>query len=231
MDYEVATQSGIPLRCVNLGVLQILAEKMHPEKVQQEKLKALKARLNFEEVSQYSESRTPSRRRDHRKRLESKYVRSVSGSPKPRRSRSESPRKRDPKRKTVFKRLEKGVFHKLGSKEKSMFAYSNDSRHHLYYNNHRDTESCYQSSHSRGTKSASKKNSNKRESPRRTKTMSKGEDTAKGHWKSRSKRQKSSIEENDQILSRLGSVTLIFQKPECPITSRHMTKAKTQKIT
>ncbi|GKE27662.1 reverse transcriptase domain-containing protein, partial [Tanacetum coccineum] len=34
---------------------------MHQEKVQQEKLKAVKARLNFEEVSQHSESGTPSR--------------------------------------------------------------------------------------------------------------------------------------------------------------------------
>ncbi|GJT57642.1 reverse transcriptase domain-containing protein [Tanacetum coccineum] len=45
-------------------LLPILAEKMHQEKVQQEKLKAVKARLNFEEASQYSESRAPSRRGD-----------------------------------------------------------------------------------------------------------------------------------------------------------------------
>ncbi|GJY51843.1 hypothetical protein Tco_0442690 [Tanacetum coccineum] len=86
--------------------------------------------------------------------------------PEPRRDRSESPRKRGPKRTTVFKRLEKGVFHRLGDKEK-------------------------------GTKSASKKNNNKRESSRRTKVISEGEDSAGGHWKSRSKRQKSSIEEDD----------------------------------
>ncbi|GKA70068.1 hypothetical protein Tco_0776132, partial [Tanacetum coccineum] len=45
-------------------LLPILAEKMHQEKVQQEKLKAVKARLNFEETSQHSESGAPSRRRD-----------------------------------------------------------------------------------------------------------------------------------------------------------------------
>ncbi|GKD10075.1 reverse transcriptase domain-containing protein [Tanacetum coccineum] len=90
----------------------ILVEKMHQEKVQQEKLKAVKARLNFEDVSQHSESGTSSRRRDLKKRIGSKPIRSMSGSPEPRRSRSESPRKRDPERKTVFKRLEKGVFHK-----------------------------------------------------------------------------------------------------------------------
>ncbi|GJV12401.1 reverse transcriptase domain-containing protein [Tanacetum coccineum] len=90
-------------------LLPILAKKMHQENVQQEKLKAVKARLNFEEVSQHSESGTPSRRRDLRKRLGSRRIRNVSGSPEPRRGRSESPRKRDPKRKMVFKRLEKAV--------------------------------------------------------------------------------------------------------------------------
>ncbi|GJW15046.1 hypothetical protein Tco_0019179 [Tanacetum coccineum] len=109
-------------------LLPILAKKMHQEKVQQEKLKAVKARLNFEEVSQHSESGTPSRRRDLRKRLGSRRIRNVSGSPEPRRGRSESPRKRDPERKTVFKRLDKGVFHRLGDKGKSISAYSNDSR-------------------------------------------------------------------------------------------------------
>ncbi|GKE41604.1 hypothetical protein Tco_1468888, partial [Tanacetum coccineum] len=65
-------------------LLPILAKKMHQKKVQQEKLKAVKARLNFEEVSQHSESGTPSRRRDLRKRLESRRICSVSGSPEPR---------------------------------------------------------------------------------------------------------------------------------------------------
>nr|GEU98462.1 hypothetical protein [Tanacetum cinerariifolium] len=70
-------------------LLPIITEKVHQKKVQQEKLKAVKARLNFEEASQHSE-----------------------------RGHSESPRKRDPERKTVFKRLKKGVFHKLGDKGK-----------------------------------------------------------------------------------------------------------------
>ncbi|GJU64202.1 reverse transcriptase domain-containing protein [Tanacetum coccineum] len=96
--------------------------------VQQEKLKAVKACINFEEVSQHSKSGTPSRGRDLRKRLGSKLIRSVSKSPEPRRGRSKSPSKRGPERETVFKRLEKGVFHRLGDKEKSMFAYLNDSR-------------------------------------------------------------------------------------------------------
>ncbi|GKD11537.1 hypothetical protein Tco_1195944, partial [Tanacetum coccineum] len=79
-----------------------------------------KARRNFKEVSQHSESGTPSRRRDLGKRLGSKRIRNVSGSPEPRRGRSKSPRKRDSERKTVSKRLEKGVFHKLGDKEKKL---------------------------------------------------------------------------------------------------------------
>ncbi|GJX56563.1 hypothetical protein Tco_0286460 [Tanacetum coccineum] len=178
-------------------LLPILAEKMHQEKVQQEKLKAVKARRNFEEVSQHSESGTPSRRRDLRKRLGSKRIRIVSESPEPRRGQSESPRKRDPERKTVFKRLEKGVFHRLGDKEKSMSAYSNDSRHQSYHISRKDTESCYQSSRSRGTEPASKKHHNKRASSRRTEALSESEDNVGGHWKSRSKKQRSNIEDGD----------------------------------
>ncbi|GJT55173.1 reverse transcriptase domain-containing protein [Tanacetum coccineum] len=146
-------------------LLPILAEKMHQEKVQQEKLKAVKARLNFEEVSQHSESGTPSRRRDLKKRLGSRRIRSVSGSPEPRRGRSESPRKKDPERKTTFKRLEKGVFYRLGDKGKTISAYSSDSRRQSYHNSHRDTKSCYQNSRSRGTELAPEKHHNKKEHP------------------------------------------------------------------
>nr|GEW25021.1 reverse transcriptase domain-containing protein [Tanacetum cinerariifolium] len=89
-------------------ILPIIAEKLHQEKAQQEKLKAVKARLNFEEASRYSESETPSRRRNLKKRLGPRYARTRSGSPKPRRGHSKSPREKDSKRRTVFKRLEKG---------------------------------------------------------------------------------------------------------------------------
>ncbi|GJT11165.1 hypothetical protein Tco_0858207 [Tanacetum coccineum] len=154
---------------------------MHQEKVQQEKLKALKARLNFEEISQYAESRTPSRSRDIRKRLGLKVVRSVSGSPEPRRGRSESPRKRDPERKTVFKSLEKSVFHRLGDKEKGMSAYSNDSRRQSHYSSRGDTESYYQSSRSRGTELLSKRHYNRRTSSRKGGKLSESEDSAGGH--------------------------------------------------
>ncbi|GKD45537.1 hypothetical protein Tco_1270182 [Tanacetum coccineum] len=167
------------------------------EKVQQEKLKAVKARLNFEEVSQHSELGTPSRRRDLRKRLNSRLIRSTSGSPAPRRGRSESPRKRDPEKKTVFKRLEKGVFHRLGDKEKSIFAHLNDSRRQSYHNSRRYTESHYQSSHSRGTELSSEKHHNKRASSHRMEALSESEGSAGVHWKSRSKKQRSSIEDDD----------------------------------
>ncbi|GKB89189.1 hypothetical protein Tco_0961461 [Tanacetum coccineum] len=178
-------------------LLPIIAEKVHQEKVQQENLKAVKARLNFEEVSQHSESGTPSGRRNLRKRLGSRHIRSVSGSPEPRRGRPKSPRKSDPKIKTMFKRLEKGVFHRLGDKGKNVSAHSDDLRRQSYHNSHRDTESCYQSSRSRGTKPASEKHHNKRASLHRTKALSESEGSAGGHWKSRSKKQRSSIEDDD----------------------------------
>ncbi|GJW14969.1 reverse transcriptase domain-containing protein [Tanacetum coccineum] len=177
-------------------LLPIIAKKVHQEKVQQEKLKAVKARLNFEEVSQQFESRTPSGRRDLRKRLRSRCICSMSESPKPRRCRPESPKKRDPERKTVFKRLENGVFHKLRDKGKSVSAHSNDSRRQSYHNSRRDTESCYQSSRSRGTKPASEKH-HKRASSHKTEALSESEGSAGGHWKSRSKKQRPGIEEDN----------------------------------
>nr|GEZ28104.1 putative reverse transcriptase domain-containing protein [Tanacetum cinerariifolium] len=72
--------------------------------------------------------KTPSRSKDLKKRLGSRHARGMSGSPEPRRNHSESPRKRDLERKMVFKRLEKGVFHRLEDKRNSTSAYSNDSR-------------------------------------------------------------------------------------------------------
>ncbi|GKA36022.1 reverse transcriptase domain-containing protein [Tanacetum coccineum] len=135
--------------------------------------------------------------RDLRKRLGPRRICSVSESPEPRRGRSESPRKKDPERKTMFKRLENGVFHRLGDKGKTISAYSSDSRRRSYHSSHRDTESCYQSSRSRGTELAPEKHHNKRASSRRTKVLSESEGSAGGHWKSRSKKQRSSIEDDD----------------------------------
>ncbi|GJW02789.1 hypothetical protein Tco_1561645 [Tanacetum coccineum] len=177
-------------------ILPIIAEKVHQEKVQQEKLKAVKARLNFEEASHQSESGTPIRRRGLKERLRPKYVRIRSGSPEPRRGRSESPKKKGPKRKAVFKRLEKGVFHRLGDKGKSVFVHSDDSRHWSHHSSRRNTKSCHQSSRSRATKSAFGRRYNKRASSRRTEELSESESSAGGYWKSKLKRQKSSIEDD-----------------------------------
>nr|GEZ45711.1 reverse transcriptase domain-containing protein [Tanacetum cinerariifolium] len=110
-----------PTRVLRYEQEKLKAVKVHQEKVQQEKLKAVKARLNFEETSQHSKSGTPNRRRDLKRRLGSRRARGMSGNPEPRRGHSESPRKRDPERKTMFKRLERGVFHRLGDKEKNPF--------------------------------------------------------------------------------------------------------------
>ncbi|GKA90245.1 reverse transcriptase domain-containing protein, partial [Tanacetum coccineum] len=95
------------------------------------------------------QERDTSRRRDLKKRLGSRRIRSMSRSPEPRRGHSESPRKRDPERKIMFKRLKKGVFHRLGDKGKSMME-----------------------------------------------ALSESEGSTGGHWKSKPKRQKSSIEDD-----------------------------------
>nr|GEY24223.1 hypothetical protein [Tanacetum cinerariifolium] len=153
-------------------ILPIIAEKLHQEKAQQEKLKEVKARLNFEEASQYSVSETPGRRRNLKERLGLRYARTRSGSPEPRRGHSKSPKEKDPERRTVFKRLEKGVFHRLGDKEKNVSAHSRGSKRKSYYNRRRDTESCYQCSRSKETEIASEKHRHKREYSRRTKALS-----------------------------------------------------------
>ncbi|GKF05547.1 reverse transcriptase domain-containing protein [Tanacetum coccineum] len=131
-----------------------------------------------------------------KERLGPRYVRSRSGSPEPRRGRSESPKKKGSERKTVFKRLEKGVFHRLGDKGKSVSVYSDDSRRRSYHSSHRDTESCHQSSRSRTTEPASERRYNKRASSRRTEELSESEGSAGGHWKSKVKRPKSSVEDD-----------------------------------
>ncbi|GJY75943.1 hypothetical protein Tco_0481059 [Tanacetum coccineum] len=74
-------------------LLPLIAEKVHQEKAQQDKLKEVKARLNFEgclrrnskiqEASQHSESRTPNLRGEPGRRRRSRRSRSISKSPKP----------------------------------------------------------------------------------------------------------------------------------------------------
>ncbi|GJX45506.1 hypothetical protein Tco_0262182 [Tanacetum coccineum] len=139
---------------------------------------------------------TPIRRRGLKERLGPKYVRSRFESPEPRRGRSESPKKKGSEKKAVFKRLEKGVFHRLGDKGKSVSVYSDDSRRRSYHSSHKDTESCHQSSRSSITEPASGRRYNKRASSRRTEELSESEGSAEGHWKSKVKRPKSSVEDD-----------------------------------
>nr|GEW16816.1 reverse transcriptase domain-containing protein [Tanacetum cinerariifolium] len=145
-------------------LLPIIAEKFHKEKGRNEKLKEVKARLNFEGcsgTSRYSKLMTISTK-DHEKRHRSRCFRS----PRPslsvflriRRDRSRSPRQK-------LREKEGGVFKRLGSRGKSVPARS---------------DSHNQRSHSRYTE-----------------TLSESKDSGGGHWKSRSKRKKSSGKEDD----------------------------------
>nr|GEX46484.1 reverse transcriptase domain-containing protein [Tanacetum cinerariifolium] len=173
-----------------------ISEKLHQEKAQQEKLKAVKAHLNFEEASQYSDSETPNKRRNLKERLGPRDARTRSRSPKQRHGRSKSPREKGPERRTVFKRLEKGMFHRLGDKEKNVSAHSRGTKRKSYYSSRRDTESCYQSSRSKETEIASEKHRHKKEYSRRTEAVSESEGSAGGDWKSKPKKQKSSMDDD-----------------------------------
>ncbi|GJV51789.1 reverse transcriptase domain-containing protein [Tanacetum coccineum] len=166
-------------------LLPLIAEKVHQEKTQQDKLKEVKARLNFEgcsrrsskiqEVSQHSESRTPNLRG------------------------LESPRHRDSEREAVFTRLErkeKGVFNRLGGKGRSVCTRSSDSKPR-HQNAQREAKSRYQSSLSRKVEPIPRKRYHEGVSSQRTEAFSESEDSGGGRWKSRSKKQKSSIEEDD----------------------------------
>ncbi|GKA47261.1 hypothetical protein Tco_0740144 [Tanacetum coccineum] len=176
-------------------LLPIIAEKVHQKKVQQEKLKEVKARLNFEgcsgrnskiqEVSQHSESRTPNVSREHRRGRRSRRSRSMSGSPERtsvfsriRRDRSESPRHRPGGK----GRRDRGVFNMLGGKGKSVSAHS---------------KSRYQSSRSKRMEFVPRKRHHEGTCSRRTKMLSESEDNGGGHCKSKLKKQKSSIEDDD----------------------------------
>ncbi|GJX01714.1 reverse transcriptase domain-containing protein [Tanacetum coccineum] len=79
-------------------------------------------------------------------------------------------------------RRDEGVFNRLGGKEKSVSAHS---------------ESRYQSSRSGRTESVPIKLHYKETCSRRTEMLTESEDSGGGHWKSKSKKQKSSIEEDD----------------------------------
>nr|GEV77470.1 reverse transcriptase domain-containing protein [Tanacetum cinerariifolium] len=126
-------------------LLPIMAEKFNQEKEKNKKLKELKAQLNFEgcsRTSRYSESKTMSTK-EHEKRHRFKGLHSPRTSvfSRIRRERSKSPIRRERSRSPRQRMKEVGVFKRLGSRGKSVFARSDN------YNQH---------SHSRYTESLSK---------------------------------------------------------------------------
>ncbi|GKD63030.1 hypothetical protein Tco_1305138 [Tanacetum coccineum] len=169
-------------------LLPITAEKVHKEKMQQEKLKEVKVRLNFErcsrrnskmqEVSQHSEPRTPNVRGEHERGRRSERSRSVFGSPERtsvfsriRRDRSESPRHRPGGK----GRRNRDIFNRLGDKGKSVSAHS---------------KSRYQSYCSGRTESIPRKRHHERTYSQRKEMLSESEDSGGGHWKSKLKKAK-----------------------------------------
>ncbi|GKE27895.1 reverse transcriptase domain-containing protein [Tanacetum coccineum] len=152
---------------------------MQKEKEQQDKLKAVKARLLYgnesernprnHEESHYSKSKTPTARTEPRRRHGRKHSRS----PSPvasvfrrlRQNRSPSLRLRP--------RKEGGVFNRLGRKEQGVYTCS-DSHH--------------QSFQAKGTEEPARKHHHEGTSSRRTSGYSESEDSKGGHWKSKSKR-------------------------------------------
>ncbi|GJT33295.1 hypothetical protein Tco_0923714 [Tanacetum coccineum] len=144
--------------------MPIIAEKFNKEKERNEKLKEVKAWLNFgggSGTSRYSMSRTMSTR-EHERRHRSRR----SHSPRPSHSvfsRIRRERLRSLRQKPREK--EGGVFKRMGNRGKSVSACSGSHNQHSY--------------------------------TKYTKALSESEDSGGGHWKSRSKKQKSNRERDD----------------------------------
>nr|GEV39881.1 reverse transcriptase domain-containing protein [Tanacetum cinerariifolium] len=154
---------------ISYSLLVALYDKFNHKKEKNEKLKDLKARLNFKgcfETSRYSESKTM-RTKEHDKRHRSRRSHSPRTSvvSRIRRERSRSPIRRERSRLPRQREKEGGVFKRLGSRGKSVSALSDS------YDQH---------SHSRYTEA-----------------LSESEDSGGGHWKSRSKKKKLSKEKED----------------------------------
>ncbi|GKD40601.1 hypothetical protein Tco_1260808, partial [Tanacetum coccineum] len=191
-------------------LLPIITEKFNKKKEKNDKLKKVKARLNFGRsttTSRYFEPRMMNTKGIEKNRVyylgrlchEKRYRSRRSCSPRPSPSMF-SRLKRDRSRSPKPKEKEGGVFKRLGSRGRSVSACSD--------------------SH--------------------TGTLSKSEDSGGGHWKSRSKKKKPSREEDDLSQPwvceevdplHLESATSISKKQECRVTLRHMTGVKIQKIT
>ncbi|GKC96513.1 hypothetical protein Tco_1161955 [Tanacetum coccineum] len=156
-------------------LLLLIAEKMQKEKEQKDKLNAVKARLIYGEESHYSESKTPTTRTEPRRRHGDRYSRSpslhASVFKRLKKNRSPSPQPRP--------RKEGGVFNRLGRKEPSTFARSESRR---------------RSPQAKRTEVETRRRQQK--SPT-TSQYSESEDSEWGHWKSKSRRQRSSTYDDD----------------------------------
>ncbi|GJT34460.1 reverse transcriptase domain-containing protein [Tanacetum coccineum] len=169
-------------------LLPLIAEKIQKEKEQKDKLNAVKERLIYGEESEikirrreeshHSESKTPTARTEPGRRHEDRYSRS----PSPHASvfkrlkkyRSPSPRPQS--------RKEGGVFNRLGKKEPATSACS-DSRQRSPQAKRAEVEA--RRRQQKGTPS------------RTTSQYSESEDSEGGHWKSKSRRQRSNTYEDD----------------------------------
>ncbi|GJZ28494.1 reverse transcriptase domain-containing protein [Tanacetum coccineum] len=169
-------------------LLPLIAEKMQKEKEQKDKLNAVKARLIYgeesgikirsREESHYSESKTPTARTEPRRRHGDRYSRSPSPHAsvfkRLKKNRSPSPQPRP--------RKEGGVFNRLGRKEPATSARSDSRR---------------RSPQAKRTEVETRRRQQKRTPSRTTSQYSESEDSEGGHWKSKSRRQRSNTYEDD----------------------------------
>ncbi|GKC89863.1 hypothetical protein Tco_1150512, partial [Tanacetum coccineum] len=169
-------------------LLSLIAEKMQKEKEQKDKLNTVKARLIYgdeseikirsHEESHYSESKTPTARTKPRRRHGDRH----SQSPSPhasvfkrlKKDRSFSPRPRPWK--------EGGMFNRFGSKEPATSACSGSRR---------------RSPQAKRTEVQPRRHQQKGTPPRTTGRYSESEDSEGDHWKSKSRRHRSSTYEDD----------------------------------
>ncbi|GJW82585.1 hypothetical protein Tco_0146560 [Tanacetum coccineum] len=169
-------------------LLPLIAEKMRKEKEQKDKLNAVKARLIYgeesgikirgREESHYSESKTPTARTEPRRRHGDRYSRSPSPHAsvfkRLKKNRSHSPQPRP--------RKEGGVFTRLGRKD-PVTSERYDSRR--------------RSPQAKRTEVETRRHQQRQTPSRTTIQYSESEDSEGGHWKSRSRRQKSNTYEDD----------------------------------
>ncbi|GJS62294.1 reverse transcriptase domain-containing protein [Tanacetum coccineum] len=172
----------------NHQLLPFIAEKMQEEKEQKDKLNAVKARLIYgdesgikirsREESHYSKSKTPTARIELRRRQGDRHSRSpslhASVFKRLKKDRSPSPRTRPWKKGGTFNRLER--------KDPATSAHSGSRR---------------RSPQAKITEVEPRRHQQKGTPSRTTSRYSESEDSEGGHWKSKSRRHRSSTYEDD----------------------------------